>query len=66
MRPGLAAVSLPASVVRLELQPPAPVRHLAALVRDLGAPNPPADRAVALLTDLIAHPSAFRARPGSG
>ena len=63
--PGLAAVSLPSSVVRLELQPPAPVRHLAALVRDLGAPNPPADRAVALLEDLIAHPRAFRGRPGS-
>ena len=56
--PGLAARNLPATVVRLALEPPAPVRHLAALVRDLGAPNPPADRAVVLLTDLIAHPSA--------
>ena len=56
--PGLAARSLPATVVRLALEQPAPVRHLAALVRDVGAPNPAAERAVALLTDLIAHPSA--------
>jgi DNA-binding transcriptional LysR family regulator len=53
--PGLAARALPDSVVRLALTPPAPVRHLAALVRDLGAPNTAADRAVALLTDLIHH-----------
>jgi DNA-binding transcriptional LysR family regulator len=55
--PGLAARNLPATVVRLTLAPPAPVRHLAALLRDLGAPNPAADRAVALLTHLIHHPS---------
>ena len=55
--PGLAARSLPATVVRLGLETPDPVRHLAAVVRDLGAPNPAADRAVALLTELIAHPS---------
>ncbi len=55
--PGLAATTLPASVVRLGLSAPAPVRHLAAVVRDLGTPNAPADRAVALLTQLIAHPS---------
>ena len=55
--PGLAARSLPATVVRLGLEAPAPVRHLAAVVRDVGAPNPAADRAVELLTELIAHPS---------
>ena len=32
-------------------------RHLAALVRDDGTPDEAADRAVALLTDLIHHPS---------
>ena len=56
--PRLAARALPASVVRLDLAPPVPVRHLAALVRDVGAPSPAADRAVELLTDLIARPSA--------
>ena len=56
--PGLAARALPRGVVRLEVTDPAPVRHLAAIVRDHGAPNPPAERALALLRDLIAHPSA--------
>jgi DNA-binding transcriptional LysR family regulator len=56
--PGLAAVHLPPGVVRLEVAPPTPVRHLAALVRETGAANPPAERALGLLTDLIAHPSA--------
>lgn len=60
--PGLAARSLPATVVRLDLEPPAPVRHLAALVRDAGMVNPAAERAVALLTDLIHHPSALPRR----
>jgi DNA-binding transcriptional LysR family regulator len=60
--PGLAAASLPASAVRIDLSPPAPVRHLSALVRDLGAPSPAADRAVALLTHLIAHPSTLPRR----
>lgn len=60
--PGLAARSLPATVVRLDLEPPAPVRHLAALVRDVGSANPAAERAVALLTDLIKHPSALPRR----
>ena len=55
--PGLAARTVPATVVRLDIAPPAPVRHLAAIVRDLGAPSPAADRAVALLTDLIHQPS---------
>ena len=55
--PGLAARTVPATVVRLDIAPPTPVRHLAAIVRDLGAPSPAADRAVALLTDLIHQPS---------
>lgn len=58
--PGLAARGLPASVVRLAIAPPAPVRHLAAVVRLLGASTAPAERAVQLLQDLIAHPSARR------
>ncbi|WP_377639684.1 LysR family transcriptional regulator [Oryzobacter terrae] len=60
--PGLAARSLPVTVARVHLEPPAPVRHLAALVRDVGSPNPAAERAVALLTDLIHHPSALPRR----
>lgn len=62
--PGLAASNLPANVVRLAISPPAPVRHLAALVRDDGSLHAPAERAVELLTDLISHPSA-RARRGA-
>ncbi len=58
--PGLAARGLPASVVRLAIAPPAPVRHLAAVVRQLGASTAPAERAVQVLQDLIAHPSARR------
>ena len=60
--PGLAARSLPPTVVRLDLEPPAPVRHLAALVRDSGTSHPAAERAVSLLTDLIKHPSALPRR----
>jgi DNA-binding transcriptional LysR family regulator len=58
--PGLAAAYLPSSVVRLEISPPAPVRHLAALVRSTGAPHPVTERALELLTETIAHPSAGR------
>jgi DNA-binding transcriptional LysR family regulator len=61
--PGLAARSLPATVVRLGIAAPTPVRHLAAVVHDLGAPNPPAVRAVSLLKELIAHPSSSPRRP---
>lgn len=59
--PGLAARALPPSVVRLDISPPAPVRHLAAVVRVLGASTEPTERALQLLQDLIKHPSA---RPG--
>lgn len=55
--PGLAARGLPASVVRVDITPPAPVRHLSAVVRQLGASTAPTERAVQLLQDLIAHPS---------
>jgi DNA-binding transcriptional LysR family regulator len=55
--PGLAAAYLPSSVVRLDVTPPTPVRHLAALVREAAAPNPPAERALGLLTEIISHPS---------
>ncbi len=63
--PGLAARNLPATVVRLAIAAPTPVRHLAAVVHDLGAPNPPAARAVALLKELIAHPSSASRRPAA-
>lgn len=56
--PGLATAQLPAAVTRLPIVGPRPVRHLAAVRRDLGAPHPAADTAVAILMDLIAHPSA--------
>lgn len=55
--PGLAAATLPASVVRVAISAPTPVRHLSAVVRDLGSPNRAVDRAVELLTHLISHPS---------
>ena len=50
--PSLSAQTLPAGVARVSLSP-APVRHIAAFVQERGAPNPPADRALAILTDLI-------------
>lgn len=55
--PGLAARGLPPSVVRVDLAPPAPVRHLSAVVRQLGASSAPAERAVQLLEELISHPA---------
>ncbi len=61
--PGLAAASLPSSVVRLAVSPPAPVRHLAALVRRVGAPSPPAERVVELLSEMIAATGGGRRRP---
>lgn len=64
--PGLAAAYLPSSVVRLDVSPPTPVRYLAALVRETGAPNPPAERALELLTEIIAHPSTRRRPSLSG
>ncbi len=62
--PGLAARGLPPSVVRVDLAPPAPVRHLAAVVRRLGASTAPTERAVQLLQELIAHPSLMHRRGG--
>ncbi|MBM6405350.1 LysR family transcriptional regulator [Phycicoccus sp. CSK15P-2] len=61
--PGLAARVLPPTVVRVALAPPAPVRHLAAVVRDHGTSDPVADRALRLLTELVVHPSRGRRRP---
>ncbi|QIM22564.1 LysR family transcriptional regulator [Phycicoccus sp. HDW14] len=60
--PGLAARGLPANVVRVDIAPPAPVRHLSAVVRQLGASTAPTERAVQLLQDLIAHPSTMPRR----
>lgn len=54
--PSLAVQALPPGVVRVPIEP-APVRYLAALVRDHGAPTPAADRAVQLLAELIARPA---------
>ncbi|GGL38426.1 LysR family transcriptional regulator [Phycicoccus endophyticus] len=54
--PGLAARALPAGVARVEIAPPAPVRHLSAVVRPLGGSAAPVERAVQLLEELIARP----------
>lgn len=54
--PRLATRDLPPGVVRIPLTDPVPVRHLAAFVRDLGAPNPAAERALELLIELIHGP----------
>ena len=59
--PRLATRDLPSGVVRVPLAHPTPVRHLVALVRDLGAPHPAAERALELLTELIQHPESHRA-----
>lgn len=50
----LATVSLPAEVTRVPIVAPQPVRHIAALQRDHGAQHQAADRAVELLTRIIA------------
>jgi DNA-binding transcriptional LysR family regulator len=55
--PGLAAAHLPPTVVRVPVSPPTPVRHLAALVRVGAVPSPPAERALEVLRDVIAHPA---------
>lgn len=52
--PGLAAAIVPDIVRRVPLEQPAPVRHLAALRRDLGSRHPAADRAIEILKELIA------------
>jgi DNA-binding transcriptional LysR family regulator len=52
--PRLATVSLRPDVARVPILAPEPVRHVAALQRDHGAQHHAADRAIELLTDLIA------------
>ena len=50
--PRLAASALPEGVRRVAVVDPEPVRRITALVRELGAPNRAAERAVELLTRL--------------
>ncbi len=52
--PRLATVSLRPDVARVAISGPEPVRHVAALERDHGTPHRAADRAIELLTTLIA------------
>ncbi len=52
--PRLATVSLRPEVARVAISGPEPVRHIAALERDHGTSHRAADRAIELLTDLIA------------
>ncbi len=52
--PRLATVSLRPEVARVPIVNPQPVRHVAALQRDHGTPHRAADRAIELLTGLIA------------
>lgn len=54
--PRLAAARLPVEVKRVALTGPEPVREIAAYVRETGAPNRAADRALELLTELIRRP----------
>ncbi|KGN34085.1 LysR family transcriptional regulator [Knoellia sinensis KCTC 19936] len=60
--PRLAARSLPPEVTRLRITDPAPVREIAAMVRETGRPNPAAERMLEMLIDLNTHP-ARRGRP---
>lgn len=53
--PGLAAYASPQNVVILPISDPAPVRHIAALIRDTGTPNRAAELALDLLLELTGH-----------
>jgi len=59
--PRLATVSMRPDVVRVPIVAPRPVRHVAALQRDHGAQHRAADRAVEVLTDIIAAAETIRA-----
>ncbi len=63
--PRLAARSLPPEVVRLRLSEPTPVREISALVREVGSPNPAAERMLEMLLELNSHP-ARRGPPSAG
>lgn len=54
--PALAAAAHPPGTTTVPLSPPAPMRTISAVVRDLGAPHPPSLRAVALLREIVARP----------
>jgi DNA-binding transcriptional LysR family regulator len=55
--PRLAARALPREVTRLRITEPTPVRHISALVRETGRPNPAAEHLLDMLLDLNTHPS---------
>lgn len=61
--PLLATGALPRGVIWRPLTEPVPMRRLVALVRDPGGPHPSAERALELLTELIAHPSGRTRKP---
>ena len=50
--PGLTAFAAPPSVVLVPIAEPTPIRHIAALIREVGTPNRAAELALALLLDL--------------
>ncbi len=64
--PRLATVSLRPDVARVAISRPAPVRHVAALERDHGTPHRAADRAIELLTGLIAQTQEAHAAVSGG
>ena len=53
--PGLTAFAAPATVALVPIAEPTPVRHIAALIREVGTPNRAAELAVDLLLDLTGH-----------
>ncbi len=61
--PRLATTPLPPEVKRVALEGPEPIRQIAALVRTTGTANPAAERALALLTTLVRHPSRHHRGP---
>ncbi len=53
--PGLAAFAAPPAVVLVPIDEPTPIRHIAALIREVGSPNRAAELALDLLLDLTGH-----------
>jgi DNA-binding transcriptional LysR family regulator len=53
--PGLTAFAAPPSVVLVPIDEPTPIRHIAALIREVGTPNRAAELALDLLLDLAGH-----------
>lgn len=53
--PGLTAFASPPTVVLVPIEEPTPVRHIAALIREVGTPNRAAELALDLLLELTGH-----------